>query len=119
MASPEELTIRDLAELEDEVGHEGLSQREEEHLILAKMMTSGDSCPDCGAPVSGLTARAEFLGLQTPGALKVADLIAPDTESDFRCPSCKARLTREATLLGMRTTWHIADVDDSDAHKPA
>jgi predicted RNA-binding Zn-ribbon protein involved in translation (DUF1610 family) len=119
MASPEELTIRDLAELEDEVGHEGLTQREEEYLILAKMMASGDGCPECGAPVSGLTARAEFLGLSSPGALKAATLMAPGTESDFRCPSCGTRLTREATFLGLQTTWHIADANDSDAHEPA
>lgn len=119
MASPEELTIRDLAELEDEVGHEGLTQREEEYLILAKMMASGDNCPECRIPVSALTARAEFLGLPNAGALKVANLIAPGTESDFRCPNCSARLAREATLLGMQTTWHIADADGSDAHEPA
>jgi hypothetical protein len=119
MASPEELSVRELAELENEVGHEGLTQEEEEYLILAKMMVSGDACPVCGAPVTALMARAEFLGLVSPGDLKVGTLMAPGTESDFRCPTCEARLTRTATFLGFQTTWHVADANDSDAHEAA
>jgi hypothetical protein len=118
MASLDELTIGDLAALEEQVGHDGLTPKEEQHLILAKMMATGDNCPRCDAPVSGLTARAEYLGLAEVAALTVAHLFAPGTDHDYRCPACKARLTREATLLGTQTAWRLTDAADINDRSP-